>query len=42
MIIQVNIVLDRTVVVDGDGHFDNLRISHLQSQIDLYHVSWCY
>ena len=39
MIVWVNVVLNRTVVVDSDGRFDNLRGSHLQSQSDLYHVS---
>ena len=40
MIVRVNIVLNRTVVVDSDWHFDNLCGSHLQSQSELYHVSW--
>ena len=39
LIVWVNIVLNRTVVVDSDGHFDNLCGSHLQSQSELYHVS---
>ena len=34
LIVQVNVVLNRTVVVDSDG-----RGSHLQSQSELYHVS---
>ena len=37
--VQVNVVLNRTVVVDSDRHFDNLCGSHLQSQSELYHVS---
>ena len=42
-IVQViNIVLNRTVVVDSDWSFDNLYSSHLQSQNELYHVSWWY
>ena len=32
LIIRVNVVLNRTVVVDSDWHFDNLCGSHLQSQ----------
>ena len=32
LIVQVNIVLNRTVVVDSDWRFDNLCCSHLQSQ----------
>ena len=39
MIVQMNIVLNRTVVVDSDGRFDNLCSSHLQSQSELYHIS---
>ena len=39
MIVRVNIVLNRTVD-DSDWHFDNLCGSHLQSQSELYHVSW--
>ena len=35
-------VLNRTVVVDSDWRFDNLCGSHLQSQSELYHVSWWY
>ena len=34
-------VLNRTVV-DSDWRFDNLYGSHLQSQSELYHVSWWY
>ena len=30
MIVQVNVVLNRTVVVDSDLRFDNLCVSHLQ------------
>ena len=36
----MNVVLNRTVVVDSDWRFDNLCGSHLQSQSELYHVSW--
>ena len=32
-------VLNRTVVVESDSHFDKLYGSHRWSQIDLYHVS---
>ena len=39
---RVNVVLNRTVVVDSDWRFDNLCGSHLQSQSELYHVSWWY
>ena len=35
----VNVVLNRTVVVNSDRRFDNLYGSHLQSQSELYHVS---
>ena len=42
LIVRVNLVLNRTVVVDGDWRFDNLCGSHLQSQSELYHVSWWY
>ena len=42
LIVQVNIVLNRTVVVDSDWRFDNMCGSHLQSQSELYHVSWWY
>ena len=41
LIVWVNVVLNRTVV-DSDWHFDNLCGSHLQSQSELYHVSWWY
>ena len=40
LIVRVNVVLNRTVVVDSDWRFDNLCGSHLQSQSELYHVSW--
>ena len=36
----MNVVLNRTLVVDW--HFNNLCSSHLQSQSELYHVSWWY
>ena len=42
LIVLVNVVLNRTVVVDSDWRFDNLCSSHLQSQSELYHVSWWY
>ena len=42
LIVRVNIVLNRTVVVDSDWRFDNMCGSHLQSQSELYHVSWWY
>ena len=43
LIVRVNVVLNRTVVVNSDWRFDNLCGSHLQSQSKLYHVSWwCY
>ena len=34
--------MNRTVVVDSDWRYDNLCGSHLQSQSELYHVSWWY
>ena len=42
LIIQVNVIPNRTVVVDSDWRFDNLCCSHLQSQSELYHASWWY
>ena len=42
LIVRVNVVLNRTVVVDSDWRFDDLCGSHLQSQSELYHVSWWY
>ena len=42
LIVRVNVVLNRTVVVDSDWRFDNLCGSHLQSQSELYQVSWSY
>ena len=39
MIIRMNVVLYRTLLLDGDLRFDNLCSSHLQSQYELYHVS---
>ena len=43
MIVRVNLVLNRTVVVDSDCRFDNLCAgSHLQSQSELFHVGWWY
>ena len=32
MIVRVNVVLNRTVVVDSDRRFDNLCGSHLNSE----------
>ena len=37
-IVGMNVVLNRTIVVDSDLRFDNLCGSHLQSQSELYHV----
>ena len=45
MIVRVNEVLNRSVVVvvvDSDRGFDNLCGSHLQSQSELYYVSYRY
>ena len=42
LIVRVNVVLIRTVVVDSDWRFDNQCGSHLQSQSELYDVSWWY
>ena len=42
LIVRVNVVLNRTVVVDSDYPFENLCSGHLQSQSELYHVSWWY
>ena len=42
LIVGVNVVLNRTVVVDNDWRFDNLCGSHLQSQSELYYDSWWY
>ena len=42
LIVRVNVVLNRTVFVDSDWRFVNLLGSHLQSQSELYHVSWWY
>ena len=39
MIVWVNVVLNRTVVVDSEWRFDNLCGSHLQSQSELNHFS---
>ena len=38
MIVWVNVVLNRTFVVDSDRRFDDLCGSHLQSQSDLYQL----
>ena len=38
MVVQVSVVLNRTVVV-SDLQLDNLCDSHLQSQSELYQVS---
>ena len=40
MIVRVNVVLNRTVVVDSDWHFNNLCGSHLRSQNEFYPTSW--
>ena len=37
IIVRMNVVLNRSVVVDSDWRFDNLCSSHLQSQSELYH-----
>ena len=42
LIVRVNVVLNRTVVVDSDWRFDNLCGSHLQSQSELYHAPHIY
>ena len=42
MIVRVNVALNRTVVVDNDWRYDNLYGSHVQSQSELYHISWRY
>ena len=42
LIVRVNVVLNRTVLVNSDWCFDNLCGSHLQSQSELYQVSWWY
>ena len=42
LIVRVNVVLNRTVVVDSDWRFDNLCGSHFQSQNELYRASWWY
>ena len=43
LIVRVNVVLNRTVVVDSDWRFHNLCGCHLQSQSEFYHVdSWWY
>ena len=39
MVVQVNVVLNRIVVIDSRWRFDNLCSSHLHSQSELYHVS---
>ena len=42
LMVRVNVVLNRTVLVNSDWRFDNLCGSHLQSQSELYQVSWWY
>ena len=43
MVVRVNIQLNRTVVVDSDWISLTCALpSHLQSQSELYHVSWWY
>ena len=39
VIVQVNVVLKRTVVGDSDWRFDNLSESHDQSQVKVLFVS---
>ena len=39
LIVRMNVVLNRTVVVDSDWRFENLCGRHLQSQSELYRVS---
>ena len=39
LIVRVNVLLNRTVAVDSDWHFDDLCGSHLQSQSELYHFT---
>ena len=42
MIVEMSVVLNRTVV-DSDWRLDNLwGGSHLPSQSELYHISWWY
>ena len=42
MIAWVNVVLNRTVVVDNDWCFDNQWGSNLPSQSELHDISWWY
>ena len=42
MIVRVNVDLNGTVVFDNDWRYYNLCVSHVQSQSELYHVSWRY
>ena len=42
LIVRVNVVLNRTVIIDSDWRLENLCGSHLQSQSELYRVSWWY
>ena len=42
LIVRVNVVLNRTVIVNSDWRFDNLCGSHFRSQSELYHISWWY
>ena len=39
LIVRLNVVLNRTVVVDSDWRFGDLGGSHLQSQSEFYHAS---
>ena len=41
MIVQVNVVLNRTVVVDSDLRFDNLSGSDFQSQSEEDYHTGC-
>ena len=40
MIVRLNVVLLNRTVVHIDWRFDNLSVSHLQSQSELYHFSF--
>ena len=40
LIVRVNVVLNRSVVVDRDSRFDNLYVSHLQSQLTVLYTGY--
>ena len=42
MIVRVNVVLNRTLVVDSDLRFHDLCDSHLQSHSESYHARLWY